>query len=363
MKISISKIELFTALQKVIGAVERKQTHEVMGNLLFMANDDHVSVIGSDFEVEIKTTIPLVVDQAGQTTIPARKLFEICKTLNDDARIDIDATTEKVKVKAGKSRFTLASLPADDFPVVDEFTDGVVVPMLESVFSKAIKRTSFAMANQDVRYYLNGMHLNCTGSALSFVTADGHRLAVHRSEVESVPINAVIPRKSIAQILRVMGEGQETVRLALNESHARVVVGDTQITTSLIQGKYPEYERVIPSGAMSIAICDRDELLASLGRSSILANETYKGIRLCFDKDQLEIQTNNPRFEESTDQIDIQYNGDPVEIGFNVVYMIDALKAIESETVEIHIGDSSSSIIIHPGDDRSSTYVVMPMRL
>lgn len=366
MKFSISKLELFPCLQKVVGVVERKQTHEVMNNLLFEATSEYLQLTGTDNEVELKTRIPLIVTEPGKTTIPARKLFDICRSLDDNARLDFEVDAEKAKVICGKSKFTFATLPVDEFPVVEELTDATNVSLPQIELEKAIKRTSFAMAQQDVRYYLNGLLLQLTDNELCCVSTDGHRLALHRTQADiqtPVSVAAIIPRKAINELSRLMDGTDTRISLKLTSKHLQVNLGELQLTSKLIDGKFPDFEKVIPLDSDNIAIVDRDQLKQALSRSAILANETYKGVRLTLERDILGIQTNNPKHEEAEDELQIEYSGDPIEIGFNVVYLLDVLNALDTETAEMNVRDNTSSMVIHPCGDKTSTYVVMPMRL
>jgi len=343
MKFAISKLELFPPLQQVVGVVERKQTHEVMNNLLFVATDDSLEITGTDNEVELITRIPLIVAEPGKSTIPARKLFDICRSLDDNARLDFEVTTEKAIIKTGKSRFTLATLPVDEFPVVDALTDATAISLPQKQLDRAIKRTAFAMAQQDVRYYLNGLLLEIAENELCCVSTDGHRLALHRTSADINTVesaSAIIPRKAINELSRLMDDTDTDITLYLTGNHLQVKIGALQLTTKLIDGKFPDYEKVIPLPSDNVAIVDRDLLKQALSRSAILANEQYKGVRLSLNS-----------------------NGQPIEMGFNVVYLLDVLNAIDSESAELNVSDNTSSMVIHPGDDKQSTYVVMPMRL
>ncbi len=366
MKFSISKLELFPSLQQVVGVVERKQTHEVMYNLLFDASDEALQLTGTDNEVELQTRIPLIVTEPGKTTIPARKLFDICRSLDDNARLDFEIDADKAKIRCGKSRFTLATLPVDEFPLVGDLQDTTEVSLPQIELETAIKRTSFAMAQQDVRYYLNGLLLQLTENELCCVSTDGHRLALHRTaaDIETTDaVKAIIPRKAITELSRLMDGSDTRIQLSLNEKHLRIKLGALQMTTKLVEGKFPDFEKVIPLESTNIAIVDRDLLRQSLTRSAILANETYKGVRLTLENQVLGIQTNNPKHEEAEDELEVDYSGEPMEIAFNVVYLLDVLNAIDSESAEMNIKDNTSSMVIHPMGNKSSTYVVMPMRL
>ena len=366
MKFSISKLEIFPPLQQVVGVVERKQTHEVMNNLLFEIEPDFLQLTGTDNEVELRTRIPMISSESGKTTIPARKLFDICRSLHDDARLDFEVDGDRARIKCGKSRFTLATLPVEEFPIIDELTDAVEVSIPQNQLELAIKRTSFAMAQQDVRYYLNGLLLQINEGELCCVSTDGHRLALHRTPADvetSEPVSSIIPRKAINELGRLIGSDDSRINLRLTSNHLQVSLGSLQMTSKLIDGKFPDFESVIPLDSTNVANVDREQLKQALSRSAILANETYKGVRLTLEKSVLGIQTNNPRHEEAEDELEIDYQGEPIEIGFNVVYLLDALNAIDSETAELNLRDNTSSMVIHPGDSKQSTYVVMPMKL
>lgn len=366
MKFSISKLELFTPLQQVVGVVERKQTHEVMNNLLFVATDEYLEMVGTDNEVELKTRIPLMVAEPGRTTIPARKLFDICRSLNDQARLDFDIDGDKARVRCGKSRFTLATLPTDEFPLIDPLIEAQEVSVPQNELEKAIKRTSFAMAQQDVRYYLNGLLLELSEGELCCVSTDGHRLALHRTPVDihiQDPVSAIIPRKAINELSRLMDGSDTSIELKLTGKHLQITLGGLQMTSKLIDGNFPDYEKVIPLESTNVATIDREVFKQALSRSAILANETYKGVRLTLENQILGIETNNPKHEEAEDEIEIEYNGEPIEIAFNVVYLLDVLNAMDTEMAEMNIKNNTSSMVIHPNGDKRSTYVVMPMRL
>jgi len=366
MKFSISKLELFPALQQVVGVVERKQTHEVMNNLLIEVEPEFLQLTGTDNEVELRTRLPMISNESGKTTIPARKLFDICRSLSETARLDFEIDGDRARVKSGKSRFTLATLPVEEFPIIDELTDAAELSIPQNELVTAIKRTAFAMAHQDVRYYLNGLLLKISEGELCCVSTDGHRLALHRTpaDVETTEdVSTIIPRKAINELSRLLGSDDEKINLKVTANHVQVALGPLQMTSKLIDGKFPDFESVIPLDSPNVATVDRDLLKQALSRSAILANETYKGVRLTLENTVLGIQTTNPRHEEAEDEIEIEYAGDPVEIGFNVVYLLDALNAIDSETAQLNLKDNTSSMVIHPGDSKQSTYVLMPMKL
>ncbi len=366
MKFSISKNELLPPLQQVVGVVERKQTHEVMNNLLFEASDDHLMITGTDNEVEHRTRVPLLVTEPGTSTIPARKLLDICRSLPDTAHLDFQIAADKAKISTGKSRFTLATLPHEEFPLVEALMDPIVLTIPQKQLATAIRMTSFAMAQQDVRYYLNGLLLELAENSLCCVATDGHRLALHRTPAEielTEPVSAIIPRKAINELGRLLEDSDSELEIRMTANHLQLNLGPLQMTSKLIDGKFPDYERVIPLPGGSIATVDRDLFKQSLARSAILANETYKGVRLSLDQNLVGIQTNNPNHEEAEDELEIEYSGDPVQVGFNVTYLLDVLNIIDGDVAELHLKDDASSMVVHPGGDKQSTYVIMPMRL
>jgi len=355
MKFSISKLELFPPLQ-----------HEVMNNLLFEAGDEYLVITGTDNEVELRTRIPLIVTEPGKATVPARKLFDICRSLDDNARLDFEIDAERAKLVCSKSRFTLATLPVEEFPLIDELADAKTVVLPQNELELAIKRTSFAMAQQDVRYYLNGMLVQLSENELCCVSTDGHRLALHRTPTEvetSEQVSAIIPRKAINELSRLLDGSDSRIELKLTSNHLQVTLGALQMTSKLIDGKFPDFEKVIPLASDNSAVVDRELLKSALTRSAILANETYKGVRLTLENETLGIQTNNPKHEEAEDELQVEYNGQPLEIGFNVVYLLDVLNVLDTETAELNIKDNTSSMVVQPSGDARSTYVVMPMRL
>lgn len=366
MKFSITKDELLTPLQQVVGVVERKQTKEVMSNLLIVATDDYIELTGTDNEVELRTRLPLIVTEPGKTTIPARKLFDLCRSLSDGAHIDFETSEQQIKIKSGRSRFTLATLPHEEFPVVDELIDAAVVSLPQVQLSKAIRYTSFAMAQQDVRYYLNGLLLELSSNQLCCVATDGHRLALHRTEVElktEKDIKVIIPRKAINELGRLLDDSDHEIEVRMTANHMQLKIAGLRMTSKLIDGTFPNYDKVIPLGATNIAVVDRELFRQALSRGAILANETYKGVRLSLDTDVVGIQTNNPKHEAAEDELEIDYKGEKMEVGFNVTYILDVLGVLETDSAELHLQDNGSSLIIHPSGNQHSTYVVMPMRL
>jgi DNA polymerase III subunit beta len=364
MKLTATREDLLAPLQSVIGVVERRQTMPVLANVLLSARDGRLAITGTDLEVELVAATKVGLEQPGDITVPGRKLLDIFRALPEGVSITLSTEGERVSVRAGRSRFTLSSLPAAEFPVVEEINAAQTVSLPQGEFRRLIDKTHFSMAQQDVRYYLNGLLLETQESALRAVATDGHRLALCEMALPS-PAKAgqvIVPRKGVLELQRILGT-EGNVELAIGTNHVRVQIGDIRLTSKLIDGRFPEYGRVIPAMPAKLVQADRELLRQALQRTAILSNEKYRGIRLAMRTDLLIIQAHNPEQEEAEDQVEVVYAGDEVEIGFNVNYLLDALSAIEGDKVEIGLTDANSSCLIHAPGLMQTRYVVMPMRL
>jgi DNA polymerase-3 subunit beta len=364
MKLTATREDLLAPLQSVIGVVERRQTMPVLANVLLSARDGRLAITGTDLEVELVAATKVGLEQPGDITVPGRKLLDIFRALPEGVSITLSTEGERVSVRAGRSRFTLSSLPAAEFPVVEEINAAQTLALPQGEFRRLIDKTHFSMAQQDVRYYLNGLLLETQESALRAVATDGHRLALCEMALPS-PAKAgqvIVPRKGVLELQRILGT-EGNVELAIGTNHVRAQIGDIRFTSKLIDGRFPEYGRVIPATPAKLVTADRELLRQALQRTAILSNEKYRGIRLAMRTDLLIIQAHNPEQEEAEDQVEVVYAGDEVEIGFNVNYLLDALSAIEGDKVEIGLTDSNSSCLIHAPGLIQTRYVVMPMRL
>jgi DNA polymerase III subunit beta len=365
MKLTAAREDLLTPLQSVIGVVERRQTMPVLANVLLSARDNRLSITGTDLEVELVATTTVSLQQGGDITVPGRKLLDIFRALPEKVNVALSTEGERMTVKAGRSRFTLATLPSAEFPLVEEINAQQTLTIAQGEFRRLIDKTHFSMAQQDVRYYLNGLLLETEGSALRAVATDGHRLALCEMALEGkakTNQQVIVPRKGVLELQRILG-GNSTIDLAIGTNHVRAQIDTIRFTSKLIDGRFPEYGRVIPANPARRVSADRELLRQSLQRTAILSNEKYRGIRLTARPDLLVIQAHNPEQEEAEDQVEVSYQGEEVEIGFNVNYLLDALGAIEGDKVEIGLTDSNSSCLIHAPDTTHTRYVVMPMRL
>ena len=365
MKLTATREDLLSPLQSVIGVVERRQTMPVLANVLLSAREDRLSITGTDLEVELMATSSVSVGAGGDITVPGRKLLDIFKALPEKTSVTVSTEGDRVSIKAGRSRFTLSTLPAAEFPVVDEINAQQTLSVSQGEFRRLIDKTHFSMAQQDVRYYLNGMLLETEGKSLRAVATDGHRLALCETELANRAKSAqqvIVPRKGVLELQRVLGT-EGNLELAVGTNHVRAQVGHVRFTSKLIDGRFPEYGRVIPANPTKMIQADREVLRSALQRTAILSNEKYRGIRLVLKSDVLTLQAHNPEQEEAEDQIEVSYNGDELEVGFNVNYLLDALSAIDTEKVEIGLTDANSSCLIRAPGGTAARYVVMPMRL
>lgn len=366
MRFEIDRETLLKPLQSVIGVVERRQTLPVLANILLVADDSGLALTATDLEVELQARVPLDVEEGGQITLPARKLMDIVRNLPDESQLQIGIDQSRAVIRSGRSRFTLATLPAGDFPVVGEIGDAQRLEVPQAHLRWLVDRTHFAMALQDVRYYLNGLLLELEPEQLRAVATDGHRLALAGLGLHSAldaPKQVIVPRKGIQELLRLLGDMEEPVGLELGANHLRAVLPDLRFTSKLIDGRFPDYQRVIPAAGEHPVSIGRDDLRQALVRVSILSNEKYRGVRFLLEPERLRIQSNNPEQEEAEEELAVDYSGPEVEIGFNASYMLDALGAIEQPSVNLFVTDGNSSALLQGEGATDARYVVMPMRL
>jgi len=365
MKLTAAREALLKPLQAVIGVVERRQTMPILANVLLTARSGAVSVTATDLEVELVADTSVQVDSPGEVTVPGRKLLDICRALPDEAMVSISQTGERLVVKSGRSKFTLTTLPAAEFPTVADINAGQSVSVAQAALARLLEKTHFSMAQQDVRYYLNGLLLETGGDKLRAVATDGHRLALCEVKLDGAALpeqQVIVPRKGVLELQRLLsGEGDVLVELGTN--HVRIQLDGIRFTSKLIDGRFPEYERVIPQDTSNLMTADRGLFRAALQRTAILSNEKYRGIRLVIRKEGLVLQAHNPEQEEAEEELEIGYKGDEIEIGFNVNYLLDALGGVESDEVSLSVVDGNSSCLLRDPGSEDCKYVVMPMRL
>ncbi len=367
MQFEISRESLIKPQQLVTGVVERRQTLPVLSNVLLVLKKGILSLTGTDLEVEIVGRVGVdSISQDGEITVPARKLMDICKSLPESASLKFEIDDNKAVIRFGRSRFSLTMLPANDFPSVEETAGTLEFTISQRTLKMMLDNTSFAMAQQDVRYYLNGLLFEVSADYLRLVATDGHRLAMHTEKVKipnASKNQVIVPRKGIVELSRLLSETDDEVRIVIGTNHIRAHTQNFTFTSKLVDGKFPDYDRVLPKGGDKILTASRNDLRQALNRTAILSNEKFRGIRLTLTDDELKIQANNPEQEEAEEIINVEYKGPNLEIGFNVSYLVDVLGVVATDSVQLVLSDSNSSVLIRPMQDSPAVYVVMPMRL
>ncbi|ACM31491.1 DNA polymerase III subunit beta [[Acidovorax] ebreus] len=359
--------KVLAVLQSVAGIVERRHTLPILANVLLRKTGNAIQLTTSDLEIQIRTTAELGGDTGDfTTTVGARKLIDILKTMPADQTVSLESNQSKLILKGGKSRFTLQTLPAEDFPLVQEAASfGPAFSVPQKVLKSLLGQVSFAMAVQDIRYYLNGILFVAEGTTLSLVATDGHRLAFASAQLDvEVPKQEVIlPRKTVLELQRLLSDADGAIEMQFANNQAKFSFGGMEFVTKLVEGKFPDYNRVIPKNHHNSVTLGRAPLLASLQRTAIMTSDKFKGVRLNIEPGLLRVASNNAEQEEAVDELDIDYGGDAIEIGFNVSYLIDALANMGQDMVKVDLADGNSSALMTIPDNEHFKYVVMPMRI
>ena len=365
MKFSIQRESLLVPITQVVGVVERRQTLPVLANFLLEADDDGLKITGSDMEVDMVGQVSADVAQSGSITVPARKLVDICKALPEGARLDIQLNAEKLAVHAGRSHFTLATLPAAEFPSRDSGSDADRLTVSEERLGWLLEKASFAMANQDVRHYLNGLLMEFRNGMLRAVATDGHRLALAEIEadVQGDGRSLILPRKGVVELARILSSEDEPVEIALGSNFLQVRRRGLTLTSKLIDGRFPDYEAVIPMSQDKGMTVVRQDFIRALQRAAILSNEKYRGVRIESNEGTIRIIAHNPQQEEATEEIEAEHNYDGLVVGFNVNYLLDALGSIDGEQARLSLKGADSSCLITAVDTDNVRQVVMPLKL
>ena len=355
------------ALQAVAGIVERRHTLPILANVLIRKSGSQVELTTSDLEIQVRTTAELDGDSGNfATTVGARKLIDILRSMPADQTVSLSASQNKLTLQGGKSRFTLQTLPADDFPLVQEAADfGPMFSVPQKTLKALINQVHFAMAVHDIRYYLNGILFVAEGKSLTLVATDGHRLALAQAtlDVEIPKQEVILPRKTVLELQRLLRDEDSAIEMRFAGNQAKFVFSGMEFVTKLVEGKFPDYNRVIPKNHKNAVTLGRAPLLASLQRTAIMTSDKFKGVRLNLEPGTLRVASNNAEQEEAVDELDIDYGGDSIEIGFNVTYLIDALSNMSQDMVKIDLADANSSALITIPDNATFKYVVMPMRI
>lgn len=366
MKINSTRELLLKPLQVVSNVVERRQTSPILANTLLSVTGNILTLTGTDLEVEMVATTEVECDQDGDITLPARKLMDLCKTLPDGAKIEINIDKDRATIRSGRSRFTLTTLPAVEFPNIDPIETPVRLRLPQIQLKHLIEQTQFAMAQQDVRYYLNGLMLEIKPDQVTTVATDGHRLAYSSIKINtdvSETRQVIVPRKGVTELHRLLEADDSLVEVQIGKNHIRLVLPSVTFTSKLIDGKFPDYQQVIPANPNRNMVVNREQLHQVFNRIAVLSNEKFRGMRLQLENNLLRASVHNPEQEEAEEEIEVNYSGDEFEIGFNIGYFMDALSVIRNDEVKVSFTDSNHSCLVQGLNDEQSRYVIMPMRL
>ena len=358
--------QILEPLQSVCGIVEKRHTLPILSNVLMEKVDGRLTLLATDIEIQIKTSAVTAGSETASLTVGARKLQDILRSLPEDSEVNLTFEEKRLQVKAGRSRFNLQTLPAEDFPRMAQSEAGQTrLKVTQKQFKRLLALVQYAMAQQDIRYYLNGLLLVVKGNEMRMVATDGHRLA-YASEIlgeQQQAIEVILPRKTVLELSRQLGDNDDELEIVLTPTQALFSFGTIEFISKLIDGKFPDYERVIPQGHGNLIKLSRSGLLQSLLRVKILTNEKTPGVRLVFTPGSLKIISNNTEREEAQEEIEIDYQGNSIDVGFNVNYMLDVLNNVAAEEIECRLGDASSSALFSLPGNESFKYVVMPMRI
>lgn len=359
--------KVLSVLQSVAGIVERRHTLPILANVLVRKTGTSLQVTTSDLEIQIRTTAELGGDIGNfTTTIGARKLIDILRTMPSDQTVSLESSQSKIILKGGKSKFTLQTMAAEDFPLVQESASfGPIFSVPQKTLKSLLSQVSFAMAVHDIRYYLNGILFVAEGKQLSLVATDGHRLAFASAtlDVEVPKQEVILPRKTVVEMQRLLSDAEGAIEIQFANNQAKFVFDGMEFVSKLVEGKFPDYNRVIPKNHKNCIILGRDALLKTLQRTAILTSDKFKGVHLYIEPGSLRVASSNAEQEEAVDELDIDYGGDSIEIGFNVTYLIDVLANMSQDMVKVELSDGTNSALFTIPDNTTFKYVVMSMRI
>jgi len=367
MQFTINRDALLKPLQMVSGAIERRHTLPILSNVLLEVTEATLSLTGTDLEVElVATTDALSVQSPGRITVPAKKLLDICRSLPEGSDIRVQLQGDNCILTCGKTKFTLSTLSASEYPNLESWQGEVDIQLSRMQLRKLLDDTAFSMANQDVRYYLNGLLFEVDNGAVKAVATDGHRLALSGLDLPGLTAQQkqiIIPRKGVLEVMRLLASDDQLITLSLGQNHIRLTDSNYVFSSKLIDGRFPDYRRVLPRNSNKLVTAHRSVLKDACTRASILSNEKYRGVRFTLTSGELQIVANNPEHEQAEEIIEVEYQGDNLEIGFNVGYLLDVLNTLATDLVVLHLNDGNSSALVEGVGNIGASYVVMPMRL
>lgn len=366
MKFIINRELLLTPLQQIVNVIEKRQTMPILANVLFRLSRNQLTLTGTDLEVQIVAKVSLDNELEASITIPARKLLDICRLLPSSADIKFELVDTKLKIHSGRSRFSVSTLSADDYPNFEMSAMDCQFTMQAGQLKKALDKTTFCMANQDIRYYLNGIMLSIFNQQLKLVGSDGHRLAVYEDTIEQetgIELRIIIPRKGVLELVRLLDDEELEVQVEFSRNNIRVIIDKLIFSAKLVDSKYPDFSKVFSQGFHSPIHAQKEILKDSLTRVAILSNEKFRGVEFVIESNTLQISTNNPEHEEADEEIAIEYQGQPLSIAFNSQYILDAIANLDSELAVLTIAENSSCCFIEEPSEQKYKFIVMPMRL
>lgn len=366
MKFSINRDTLLPPLQQIVSVIEKKQTMPILSNVLMVLEENTLTMTGTDLEIQIVSRLATIGAQPGAATVPARKFLDICRLLPPNSEIRFEQHGDMVKLATARSRFTLSCMPAENYPEFAEsqmenrFAIGI------GKFKKALDKTQFCMANQDVRYYLNGMLLHISNQTLKLVASDGHRLAIYEDELEApsgFEARIILPRKGVQELARMLSDGDDVLQVSFSSNHIKVELSNTVFSAKLVDSKYPDFSKVFQQAFLPPIAIQRSALREALTRVAILANEKFRGVTLQFGADLLSISAHNPEHEEAEEELPITFDGDPFNISFNAQYLLEAVSNLDADLAHLTIAANMSSCFVNEPERQAYQFIVMPMRL
>ncbi|TXK96577.1 DNA polymerase III subunit beta [Methylococcaceae bacterium HT1] len=367
MKFIINRELILPSLQRIVNVIENRQTMPILANVLFQLEKNKLTLTGTDLEVQIVARLSLENEAEGSITIPARKLLEICRLLPSGADIKFELIDTKLKIQSGRGRFMVSTLKADDYPNFEMSVMDCRFTMQAGQLKKALDKTTFCMANQDIRYYLNGIMLSIFNQQLKFVGSDGHRLSIYKDSITQetgIELRIIIPRKGVLELIHLLDiEEEKEVQIEFSRNNIRIVIDNLIFSAKLVDSKYPDFNKVFEQDFHSPIHVQKQILKDALTRVAILSNEKFKGVEFVIDGNNLQISTNNPEHEEAEEEIVIEYQGPPLSVAFNSQYILDAIANLDSELAVLTIAENSSCCFIEEPDEQKYKFIVMPMRL
>ncbi len=366
MKYIINREQLLTPLQQIVSVIEKRQTMPILANVLMDIKDNQLTLTGTDLEIQIIAKLSLESATEGAITVPARKFLDIIRLLPNGAEITVEQQDDKVKITSGKSKFSLSCLPADNYP---EFAESELENQFfikAGQFKKALDKTVFCMANQDVRYYLNGLLLHISNSRLELVASDGHRLSIYEDQLEQATgfeARIILPRKGVLELNRLLDDAEAELKVEFSSNNIRIFIKNLVFSAKLVDAKYPDFSKVFQQDFSSKISIEKTHLKNALTRVAILSNEKFKGVTFDITSDSLRISTHNPEHDEAEEELAIENTGEPLSIAFNAQYLLDAVSNLDSDTANLTIASNASSCFIDEPEDCAYKFIVMPMRL